>query len=421
MENEQIHTYLIPNNFIDESRTFNGMLKTRHVIEAVICFAAVAGPSWLLIPSTVASKWTIVLGLSLPLALLSLMGINGDSLFTFIKYATGWRKTKQVMLYNEEARTFQTRPIAVAMAEVTPADRVMGMYDSWRENRAAEFSKVELVENVDFVFMEDTEYEKMTIVGEDEKEKEKEIKKQTKAAKEREKKQAKYEAQRKKQMAKEQRQNRKNKDKKAPVEDIRSDDKPLIDLNQYDDPTTTKEEAPAAEEEAPVMETFTFADVPIASMSAEPKPEQEAVEVIPESVDKQKSVLVEEKATEPISEPAPRPEAVDKPEEPVKEGPAAENSVEEILTDAKPAPVKEQPQAEDPVLKATVDLVKDEQTVAPAPAETSVTEEIKTESEESSNEDDLLEAASVNKPSRKRKRVRNRKKNANTGNGGNAQ
>lgn len=53
-------------------------------------------------------------------------GYNGDSLFTFIKYATGWRKTKQVMLYNEEARTFQTRPIAVAMAEVTPADRVMG-------------------------------------------------------------------------------------------------------------------------------------------------------------------------------------------------------------------------------------------------------------------------------------------------------
>lgn len=60
------------------------------------------------------------------------------------------------------------------------------------------------------------------------------------------------------------------------------------------------------------METFTFADVPIASMSAEPKPDQEAVDAIPESVDKQKSVLVEEKATEPISEPAPRPEAVDK-------------------------------------------------------------------------------------------------------------
>lgn len=205
------------------------------------------------------------------------------------------------------------------------------------------------------------------------------------------------------------------------MEDIRSDDKPLIDLNQYDDPTITKEEAPAAEEEAPVMETFTFADVPIASMSAEPKPDQEAVDAIPESVDKQKSVLVEEKATEPISEPAPRPEAVDKPEEPVKEEPAAENPVGEILTDAKPAPVQEQLQAEDPVLKATVNLVKDEQTVAPAPAETSVTEETKTESKEGDNEDDLLEAASVNKPSRKRKRVRNRKKNANTGNGGNAQ
>ena len=419
MEHEQIHTYLIPNNFIDESRTFNGMLKTRHVIEAVICLAAVAGPSWLLIPSTVASKWTIVLGLSLPLALLSLMGINGDSLFTFIKYATGWRKTKQVMLYNEEARTFQTRPIEVAMTELTPADRVMGVYDSWRENRAAEFGKVELVENVDFIFMEDTEYEKMTIVGEDEKEKEKEVKKQAKAAKEREKKQAKYEAQRKKQMAKEQRQNRKNKNKKAPVEDIHSDDKPLIDLNQYDDPTTTKEETPAAEE-APVMETFIFADVPVESMamSAEPEPKQEAVETIPDSVVKQKSVLAEEKVSEPISEPAPRSEVAD---EPVQEEPAAENPVEKISTDVKPAPVKGQSQVENPVLKVTVDLAKGEQTVAPAPAETSVTKEAKTESEESDNEDDLLAAASVNKPSRKRKRVRNRKKNANTGNGGNAQ
>lgn len=266
MDNEQIQTYLIPNNFIDESRTFNGMLKTRHVVEAAICLVVLGGASWLFIPPTVSFKLTLVLGISLPLPLACLAGVNGDSLFTFVKYATKWRKTKQVMLYNSEARTFQSRPIEVAMTELTPADRVMSMYEQWQEGRAAKVEQVELVENVDFVFMEDTEYEKMTIVPDDEKELLKEAKKQEKAAKERAKEQAKYEAQRKKELAREARRNKRKKKtaKAADEQPLLKEEMPVLDIT----PAT----------ESSQDEGFSFEDVPVETIIEQQEKENNAPE-----------------------------------------------------------------------------------------------------------------------------------------------
>lgn len=251
MENEQIQTYLIPNNFIDESRTFNGMLKTRHVIEAAVCLVVLGGASWLFIPPTVSFKLTLALGISLPLPLACLAGINGDSLFTFVKYATKWKKTKQVMLYNSEARTFQSRPIEVAMTELTPADRVMGVYEQWREGQSAKLEQVELVENVDFVFMEDTEYEKMTIVPDDKKERLKEEKRREKIAREQAKEQAKYEARQKKELAKEEKKNKRKKKSPKVVEEQTLTEKelPVLDI--------------ASAEGKPQSEDFSFEDVSV--------------------------------------------------------------------------------------------------------------------------------------------------------------
>ena len=251
MENEQIQTYLIPNNFIDESRTFNGMLKTRHVIEAAICLVVLGGASWLFIPPTVSFKLTLALGISLPLPLACLAGINGDSLFTFVKYATKWKKTKQVMLYNSEARTFQSRPIEVAMTELSPADRVMSMYEQWREGQSAKLEQVELVENVDFVFMEDTEYEKMTIVPDDKKEHLKEDKRREKIAREQAKEQAKYEARQKKELAKEKKKNKRKKKSTKVVEEQPLTEKEfhVLDIDSA--------------EEKPQTEDFSFKDVSV--------------------------------------------------------------------------------------------------------------------------------------------------------------
>lgn len=159
---EQIQTYLIPNNFIDESRVFNGAIRVRYLVEAIIIFVAIAGPCWLLIPSDTSAKLGITLGCSLPLTLLALTGINGDSLSDFLKSALSWKKYKQIMLYNENVRTYQARPVDVMLAETNPSDVLRNSLEKWKTQRSQQNANMDLVENVDFVFMEDKEYEKMT-------------------------------------------------------------------------------------------------------------------------------------------------------------------------------------------------------------------------------------------------------------------
>lgn len=182
---EQIQTYLIPNNFIDESRVFNGAIRVRYLVEAIIIFVAIAGPCWLLIPSDTSAKLGITLGCSLPLTLLALTGINGDSLSDFLKSALSWKKYKQIMLYNENVRTYRARPVDVMLAETNPSDVLRNSLEKWKTQRSQQNANMDLVENVDFVFMEDKEYEKMTPqeIREKQKQKEKEAQRRKKAAK----------------------------------------------------------------------------------------------------------------------------------------------------------------------------------------------------------------------------------------------
>lgn len=160
--NENVKTYLIPNNFIDEGRVFNGAIRTRYLIEAIIIFIAIAGPCWLFIPNTVTAKFGITLGCSLPFTMLALVGINGDSLSGFIKAAWSWRKERQIMLYNDNTRTYMARPVDVMLSEVNASDVLVNSLEKWRTQRSMRDVNVELIENIDFVFMEDDEFEKMT-------------------------------------------------------------------------------------------------------------------------------------------------------------------------------------------------------------------------------------------------------------------
>lgn len=159
--NENTRTYLIPNNFIDEGRVFNGAIRTRYLIEAILIFVAIAVPCWLFIPKTVQAKYAILLALALPFTIIALTGINGDSLFGFLKVAWNWCKERQIMLFNDNARTYQARPVDVMLSEVYASDVLLNSLEQWRAQRAQQNANVEWIENVDFVFCEDEEYERM--------------------------------------------------------------------------------------------------------------------------------------------------------------------------------------------------------------------------------------------------------------------
>lgn len=82
--------YIIPPNFVETGTFFGGMFKARNVIEAVILAVAVGVPVFIYLPFGLTPRIIILCLTALPLALVALIGIYGESLssflFIFIKY-----------------------------------------------------------------------------------------------------------------------------------------------------------------------------------------------------------------------------------------------------------------------------------------------------------------------------------------------
>lgn len=83
-------TYIIPPNFIESGTFFGGMFKARNVIEAGILAFAIGTPFFLFLPFGLTARIIALCLTALPVALVALIGISGESLsqflVTFLKY-----------------------------------------------------------------------------------------------------------------------------------------------------------------------------------------------------------------------------------------------------------------------------------------------------------------------------------------------
>ena len=83
-------TYIIPPNFIESGTFFGGMFKARNVIEAGILAFAIGTPVFLFLPFGLTARIIALCLTALPVALVALIGISGESLsqflVTFLKY-----------------------------------------------------------------------------------------------------------------------------------------------------------------------------------------------------------------------------------------------------------------------------------------------------------------------------------------------
>ncbi len=82
-QTEQHDSYYIPPNFVDTGTVMGGMFKLRNVIEAGIIAAVFVLPM-VRLPISLTAKIIIVCVTALPLGLLALIGVNGESLSEFI-------------------------------------------------------------------------------------------------------------------------------------------------------------------------------------------------------------------------------------------------------------------------------------------------------------------------------------------------
>jgi len=82
-QTEQHDSYYIPPNFVDTGTVMGGMFKLRNVIEAGVIAAVIVLPMFRL-PISLTAKIIIVCVTALPLGLIALIGVNGESLSEFI-------------------------------------------------------------------------------------------------------------------------------------------------------------------------------------------------------------------------------------------------------------------------------------------------------------------------------------------------
>ena len=85
-DREVRNIYAIPANYTDSGKLFGGLLEIRNTVEAILLVLLVGYPElvWIQVPAT--AKVIIVTVTVLPLGILALMGIGGDTLFEYLAY-----------------------------------------------------------------------------------------------------------------------------------------------------------------------------------------------------------------------------------------------------------------------------------------------------------------------------------------------
>ena len=85
-EKEIRNVYAIPANYTDSGKILGGMVEPRNAVETVFLLLLVGYPELMLIPMPSTIRIVVMVVTLMPLAVLSVMGIDGDSLFQFLKY-----------------------------------------------------------------------------------------------------------------------------------------------------------------------------------------------------------------------------------------------------------------------------------------------------------------------------------------------
>jgi len=85
-EKEYNNIYAVPANYTDSGKLLGGMLEIRNTVEAIILVALLGYPELVWLPVSTTAKVIIMTVTLIPLGVLALMGIGGDSLMQFFTH-----------------------------------------------------------------------------------------------------------------------------------------------------------------------------------------------------------------------------------------------------------------------------------------------------------------------------------------------
>ena len=96
-EKEYSNVYAIPANYTDSGKLLGGMVETRNAVEAVFLIGLVGYPELMWLPVTATIKIVIMTVTLLPLGVVAVMGIDGDSLLQYLGHMIAfWRNKRKL-------------------------------------------------------------------------------------------------------------------------------------------------------------------------------------------------------------------------------------------------------------------------------------------------------------------------------------
>ncbi len=97
MDQTERDMYIIPPNFIESGTCFGGMIKLRNAAEAGILACAIGIPVFVCLPLGLTAKVVLLCLTALPAALAALIGIDGESLSSFLLIWIRYRRSRRVI------------------------------------------------------------------------------------------------------------------------------------------------------------------------------------------------------------------------------------------------------------------------------------------------------------------------------------
>lgn len=96
-EKEYSNVYAIPANYTDSGKLLGGMVETRNAVEAVALVILVGYPELMWIPMPTTIRIVVMTVTLIPLAVVSFMGIDGDSLLQYLGHIFSFWKNRRIL------------------------------------------------------------------------------------------------------------------------------------------------------------------------------------------------------------------------------------------------------------------------------------------------------------------------------------
>ena len=103
MEEENKY-YVIPANYTDSGKWLGGLLSFRNAMETVVLLAGLGYIEGALIPMSGTVRIIVMVLTMLPLGLITMMGIDGDSLFEYVGHIFKFLRRKRKLHFKKEIK-----------------------------------------------------------------------------------------------------------------------------------------------------------------------------------------------------------------------------------------------------------------------------------------------------------------------------